>query len=113
MPRVFKPVLAVTGAEFPERRIPRCAVAIAHARAGGHQPALHHFPQETVAEQPFPVRAAQLARPEDAAPALLKLLECAERFRQFFVRFGHDAATAESALLQAFSAANIQAYYAA
>jgi hypothetical protein len=62
-------------------------------RAGRHQPALHHLLEEAVAKQPLPVFAAQLARAENAAPTLLKLLKRGERFRQFFVRLSHYAAS--------------------
>ena len=40
VPLIAETVVAVARAEFPERRIPGCAVARARSRAGGDQPAV-------------------------------------------------------------------------
>src|SRR5208283_2799579 len=90
VPLVAETLLAITGAEFPERRIPGCAVALARSRTGGDQPSLHHVLQKTVLHEAFTMNTAQFVRAEHTSSALLKRLEHIERFSQFLVRRRHS-----------------------
>ena len=64
MPFNSEKVLAVPLTEFPERGIPRRAVADTGTRAKRDQPALYDFLQEAILDQPLPMRAAQVSRLE-------------------------------------------------
>src|SRR5438132_1163679 len=58
VPLVAKALVAVACAEFPERRVPRSALASLRVWARRNQPPLHDLLQETVLHQPFAVNPA-------------------------------------------------------
>src|SRR5262245_19547899 len=105
---VIEALVTVARAEFPERRIPRRAFAFAGLRTRRNQPTLRHFLEEPVFDQALPVEAAQSARLDHTAPALLKRSQGGERLGEFFMRRRH---LRPSVLLQAFRVVHLQAYH--
>lgn len=89
MPLVAETLVAIARAEFPKRRIPWRTVARSRTRAGGNQPTLYHFLQETVRYEALAVDAAQLVRPEHTPASLLEHPQRSEGFCEFFVWYCH------------------------
>src|SRR5580658_8853889 len=89
MPVVSKPFRAISCAEFPERRIPWCAVAFARLRTCRNQPPFHDFLQETVFDEALAVNARQIVGLEYSSASLLKLFQQGKGFGQFFIWRGH------------------------
>jgi hypothetical protein len=108
VPLLAETLVTVARAEFPERRIPGCTVAVTRGWARGNQPPFHDFLQKTVCQQTFAIDAAQVLGPEHTATLLLERPERVERFSQFFVRRGHGRLVS----IQVYCAVLMQVYYA-
>src|SRR2546430_14033919 len=89
VPLFAKTLVAITRAEFPERRMPRGALSGLRVGAGRNQPALHDFLQEAVLHQALAMNSAQVVGTEHTPVALLQFLEHVKGFGQFFVGRGH------------------------
>ena len=88
---MFANPLTGHGAETPEGCVPGRAIAFHFVRAARDIPALYDFLQEAVAQEAFPVRARQVARPD--GPRAFRCLEVPQDFeglREFFRGYGHS-----------------------
>ena len=97
----------IPGAEAPERRIPRGAVAGALARRGGDAPSLDDRLQKAVPDEPFAVRAREVGGTDGDDPAVLERPQRVQRAGQLRRRCRYRAG-----LPSAFRAAPISAYSA-
>jgi hypothetical protein len=89
MPTAGEALAAIAGAEFPERRVPRRAIAGARAGTGRNQPTLDDLLEEAVRHKPLPVCAREILGLKNALLGLLPSAKDRERCGELFVGCRH------------------------
>jgi hypothetical protein len=90
MPVLTEAIGAIARAEFPEGRVPRCAVAFASAGAGGNQPALHDILQKAILEKALAVDAREFLGLEYAPTVLLEVAQRRQGRCELFIGGCHE-----------------------
>jgi len=89
MPLLPKTLVAIAGAELPERGVPWCRVTWRDVGAGRHQPTLEHRLNITIFDEAPTVGWFELIGAKDPSALSLQELKCFQGMGEFFLWSWH------------------------